>query len=240
MYAAQAGIRHCRVVEPSHSFPLFEGAGLVQVRACSPTPQVTVHVPQLDHPPSTAGPGQGSVLQSCEEGPVQSAPPFSGAGESQARVCSPVPHCREQADHSPQSPSTGQLGTVHGREAGPSQSAPPCCGAGLLQERFCTPTGFAQLDAEQGPQSLQSPSIGQGTEQVCSEGPVQLAPVPEGGGLVQVRVCTPVSLQAVAEQADQSVQSPSTLHTGDVHCRELGPTQSAPPQPRDGLSQVRI
>lgn len=128
---------------------------------------------------------------------------------------------------------------MHDSVASPSHTELGQLGEGSLQMRVLVPATPHSV-AEQTLQVPQMPGTGAVPLQACSEGPVQLAPVPEGAGLVQVRVCMPVSLQAVTEQADQALQSPSTLHAADVHCCVLEPGQISPPQPGAGLSQVRV
>src|SRR2546425_1197287 len=84
------------------------------------------------------------TLQLCSEGPLQTAPPFAGAGLVQVRVCvPPLPSSVQltlQSDQSLQPPSIAHSTlTLHACELAPAQSAPPFAGAGLVHVRVCVP-----------------------------------------------------------------------------------------------------
>lgn len=101
---------HACKSEPPQSAPPCSGAGLVHVRLCVPSPQVAVQLPHALQPPAT---GQKSrSLQARVASPVQSAPPWAGAGWLQERLWVPSPHVTLQAPHAPQPPSTGPNSVV--------------------------------------------------------------------------------------------------------------------------------
>ena len=109
------------------------------------------------------------------------------------------------------------------------QAAPPQAGDGLLHARVCVPLAPQAL-AEHALHADQPPLTGELPVQVR----VSLAPrLPSsfrhawppcaGEGLLQVRVCVPPAPQAVAEQAPQADQPPSTAAFAVEQVPEFAP-----------------
>ncbi len=200
---------------PAQLPPPHPGVGLVQARVCVPlAPQaVAEQALHADQPPFR-GP---LPVQVRDDAPAQPLPPHAGVGLVQARVCVPLaPQAvAEHALQSDQPPSTRSL-PPQARDDGPEQTLPPQPGAGLSQVRVCVPVAPQTL-TEQALQLDQPPS----TAAAPVQARVSFVPlVPSsfrhswppraGTGSLQVRVCVPPAPQAVAEQALQSDQPPST------------------------------
>ena len=172
---------------------------------------------QSPHAPVTQTPSTESrPVQERDVEPVHVLPPQAGAGLLQARVCVPLASqlVAEQALQSDQPPFTGSL-PVQVRPDGPEQ-LPPHPGLGLSQVRVCVPAA-PQAVAEQALQSDQPPAVGslpvQALTSLVPRVPSSFRhswPPCSGAGLLQVLVCRPAAPQAVAEQALQSDQPPST------------------------------
>ena len=154
-------------------------------------------------------------MQDWDAGPTQAAPPHAGDGFVQARVCVPgrPQALAEHALHADQPPSTRAF-AVHERNDGPEQALPPQPGAGLVQVRVCLPVpqlAEQLLHADQPPSRAEAPV--QARVSLVPRVPSSFGhswPPCSGDGLSQLRVCVPLPPQAVAEQALQSDQPPST------------------------------
>ena len=217
--------------------PPHPGRGLVHVRVCVPlAPQALAEQAlQSDQPPSL-----GLLpVQACENAPEQLLPPQPGDGRLHVRVCVPLaPQAvAEQLLHADQPPSLGLL-PVQDCEDAPEQLLPPQPGDGKLHVRVCVPLAPQAL-AEQLLQAVHPPGLGSLPVQEREDAPTQALPPQAGDGWVQARVCVPPTPQALAEQALHADQPPSTGSFA-VQERDDGPLQALPPQPGDGLSQVRV
>lgn len=178
-------------------------------------------------------------VQDWDARPAQAAPPHAGDGSVHVRVRVPVwPQAvAEQSLHSDQPPFTG-ASPVHARKDEPVQRRPPHAGGGAVQVRVCEPAS-PQAVAEQALHSDQPPGTGVFPVHSCVEAPVQDWPPHAGAGLLQVRVCVPVSPQAVAEHSLQPDQPPS-MGVLPVQEREDAPMHALPPHPGDGMLHVRV
>ena len=188
--------------------------------------------------PVSQMPSIGSLpVQPRDERPEQ-LPPHPGRGLVHVRVCVPLSPqtLAEQALHSDQPPFLGLL-PVQDCENAPEQLLPPQPGDGKLHVRVCVP--LAPQAAEQLLQADQPPLIGSLPVQEREDAPTQALPPQAGDGWVHARVCVPRKPQALAEHALHADQPPSTGSFA-VQERDDGPLQALPPQPGDGLSQVRV
>lgn len=90
-----------------------------------------------------------------------------------------------------------------------------------------------------GDQALHGAVHVQFTVQDWDDAPEQAVPPHPGDGELHVRVCVPLVPQAVAEQALQADQPPSTGSL-PVQAREKVPAQGRPPHDGDGLMHPRV
>lgn len=178
-------------------------------------------------------------VQDWDARPAQAAPPHAGDGSLHARVRVPVwPQAvAEQSLHSDQPPFTGVFPT-HVRKGEPMQKRPPHAGAGTVQVRVCVPP-TPQAVAEHSLHPDQPPGTGVFPVHSRVDAPAHDWPPHAGAGLVHVRVCVPVSPQAVAEHSLQPDQPP-LMGVLPVHEREDTPTHALPPHPGDGMLHVRV
>ena len=200
-------------------------------------PVQSLHAP---HAPVTQAPSLAlPPVQDRDVAPVHALPPHAGVGLLQARVCVPLApqSLAEQELHADQPPSTGLL-PVQARDDEPEQLLPPHAGVGFVQDLVCVPLAPQAL-AEQALQPVQPPSTGLLPVQARDDEPEQLLPPHAGVGFVQDLVCVPLAPQALAEQALQPVQPPSTGLL-PVQARDDEPEQLLPPHAGAGLSQVRV
>ena len=195
---------------------------------------------QSPHSPFRHRPSLGLFpVQTRESAPEQLLPPQPGDGKLHVRVCVPLAP-QAVAEHLLQADQPPFLGLlpVQDCEAAPEQLLPPQPGDGKLHVRVCVPLAPQAL-AEQLLQADQPPGLGSLPVQEREDAPAQALPPQPGDGWVQARVCVPRKPQALAEQALHADQPPSTGSFA-VQERDDGPLQALPPQPGDGLSQVRV
>ena len=127
---------------------------------------------------------------------------------------------------------------AQGCDDSPAQPWPPHAGDGLVQVRVWVPV-VPQAVAEHLLHLDQPPSTGALPMHDREDGPLQARPPQAGDGLLQVRVCVPLTPQAVAEHALHADQPPFTGAFA-VQERDDAPLQAAPPQAGAGLVQVRV
>ena len=219
---------------PAQAVP--HGQLTVRVRVCWPAaPQaVALQALQAPHAPVCQA-GLGQALVCVAAGLLdssQAAPPHAPGAQVTERLLlrSQIEPLHALHDpHAPVSQTPSRASPpAQARDDGPEQLPPPHPGAGLSQVRVCVPAAPQAL-AEQALQADQPPS----TAAAPVQPRVSLAPlVPSsfrhcrpscaGTGSLQVRVWVPAAPQAVAEQALQSDQPPSTA-VNLLHFSESAP-----------------
>lgn len=228
-----------------HASP--HGQVTVRVRVCRPPAPHSFGLQTLQslHSPSTqAGLGHASVsvCAGLFASSQEAVPPQAPGVQVTERLLLLLQVEPVQPLHVPHAPVTQApslaLPPVQERDVAPAHALPPHAGVGLLQARVCVPLAPQSL-AEQELHADQPPSTGLFPVQARDDEPEQLLPPHAGVGFAQDLVCVPLVPQALAEQALQPVQPPSTGLL-PVQARDDEPEQLLPPHAGAGLSQVRV